>query len=97
MVCYDGSVEEEVSQLLVDILKQERAILSETLRQNKILLEAVEYYAGVLNWSSDSGYGNDTIDSEDMELIEIVIESHDCSDYYGGKRAREAIKAVRSE
>ena len=57
------------------------------------LREALEFYASTINWDNHLNYNNDMIDSEDLELIENMIEGVDCSDYYGGKAARAALKA----
>lgn len=58
--------------------------------QNKILKEALEYYASVKNWkySTDSGLDRSEFNDNDDEFI--VGEGH-----VYGKRAREALERVK--
>jgi hypothetical protein len=75
----------EAAQKEIEKLKKVIGIQGKTL----------EFYSAELSWDSGSDYINNIIDGDDVELIDRIIEGHDCSDYYGGQLARQALKEAQ--
>lgn len=56
--------------------------------------EALRFYAGLDAWEPSETFRLDTIEDTDQEFVELIEEGSDISDWYGGKRARAALKEI---
>ena len=63
---------------------------AEVMKQASKLVEALELYGNAKHWSEHRDL-KFTMIKKDYERHEIFVDGHDCSEYYGGNRARKAL------
>ena len=72
-----------------------KAEIEKLRKVQAIQTEALRFYSSEASWDCGIDYVNNQIDDDDIEMLDRIIEGHDCSDLYGGNRARQALQQTK--
>lgn len=95
------ALQKENEQLKAELANKDAVRLWNENEKLKAKLEkakkALEYYSNIDSWDCENLHENKCIKDDDMELLELTYDGTDFSDWYGGKRARQALKDLEGE